>query len=124
MYRFKNEIAKFLLQKPQIWASIRFSTPLSSSRPTTSNDVPLSSDDDIDEERFPRKKRKRDFKLAVENSLRFDGKNHLPQFIPAKNASRCKNQGCNKKNTTVLSKMSGSFMSGTTKQLFQWISYW
>ncbi len=44
-----------------------------------------------------RKKRKRDFKLAVENSLRFDGKNHLPQFIPAKNASRCKSQGCNKK---------------------------
>ncbi len=99
--------------------SIRSSTPLLSSRTTMTNDVPLVFDDDIDEENFPRKKCKREFKLAVENSLRFDGKNHLSQFIPAKNGSRCTNQGCNKKSTMILSKMSSSVMFGTTKQLFQ-----
>jgi len=96
LFNFKNEIAKFLLQKPQLRTSIRLSI-LSSSRTTASDNISLSSDNDLDEDNVSRKKRKRGSKLTVDKSLRLDGKNHLPQFIPAKHASRCKNQGCKKK---------------------------
>ncbi|CAF3043524.1 unnamed protein product [Rotaria sp. Silwood2] len=95
LFHFKTEVAKFLLQKPQL-LQIQFAT-LSSSTVKKQSLPILSSNDDYNDENNPPKKLKREYKSAVEKTLRFDGNNHFPKFIEAKNASRCKNEKCKQK---------------------------
>lgn len=62
LFNFKNEIVRFLLQKPQL-RQTRFATSLSTTTKTSSL-LMQSVDNDIDEE----KKRKREYKSAVEEA--------------------------------------------------------
>ncbi len=94
-FNFKNEIAKYLLQRPQLQQA-HFTSPLSSTTNTLHLHLQLS-DEENDNEVHVSRKRKREYKLAVVKELRFDGLNHLPKFIQAKKASRCKNEECEQK---------------------------
>ena len=102
LFHFKTEVAKFLLQKPHL-QQIRIAT--SSSSTTKMRRLPiLSSNDNYNDENNPPKKLKRECKSAVEKTLRFDGYNHFPKFIEAKNASRCKDEKCKQKTYCYCSK--------------------
>ena len=69
-----------------------FTSPFSSSRINIFSLNLQTSDEENSQELYSPRKRKRESKLAVVRELRFDGLNHLPKLIAAKNASRCKNE--------------------------------
>lgn len=44
------------------------------------------------------------YEKKPQNSIRYDGKNHLPQIDDKKNGTRCKNENCKSKSHTLCSK--------------------
>jgi hypothetical protein len=102
LFNFKNEIARFLLQKPQL-SQTQFTTSSSTTIKRSSHSI-QSSEDENDDDNHPHKNPKRERKLAVEKTSRLDGYNHFPTFIEARNASRCKNDKCKQKTYWYCSK--------------------
>ena len=101
LFNFKNQIAKYLLQKPQVGYTL---LPTISATTAQASNISVKAVNPTNKNENKSTKKKRELKLAVEKKIRFDGRNHLPKFIPAKNASRCKNDGCKQKTRWSCSK--------------------
>jgi hypothetical protein len=91
LFYFKLAVARVLLQQDTGFTK-SIIRPVLTPLQNTSSSEQSSDNSDIS---FPKKKRiKRESKLSVSYSLRYDGNGHWPLFQPGKNGLRCKNEGC------------------------------
>ncbi|CAF1321034.1 unnamed protein product [Didymodactylos carnosus] len=97
MFRFKSEIARVLLQRPTLFTK----SVLQSIQVDYSS---AESDDENENYSPPKKRSKRESKLSVSDTLRYDAHDHWPTFQPAKSGLRCKNEGCKQRTKWICSK--------------------
>ena len=81
LFYFKNQIAKFLLTKPNIQIP----------QAAISSSVNIYQSDEEDE---PPAKKLREARSSVTDVLRYDNSDHWPLFVSALNNTRCKNENC------------------------------